>query len=350
MMNRARLRFGAALLLAVTAATVLTAWYTVQRKQDANTAPGPASQVDPAGGTQNNPPFAGAERYYWPNGDVLQGLPSWPVQAAWNALAPDELVLGVSVGKEARAYPLNVLDDYIEQKAVNDTLGGQPILVTFCDLCHSGIVYSRTVSGHVLTLAADGRLWRKNMILYDRETDSRWSQFTGRAQTGPLTGTALVMLPSVVTDWQSWLREHPDGTVAFLPHDQRRFVRGYYRDFDDFVLGLDDPGQAGHWSLKTLSHLGCVNAEWHGQRVVAVLDRASTTARVYSRNLAERVLSFTVDGELIRDAETGSRWEPATGKAVAGQLTGHILQPLPRAILARREAWLAFHPSSVVIR
>jgi|GEM_PF-1920889 len=349
MRNRARLGFVAALLLAVTAATVLTAWYTVQSRQDANTAPRPVFQVDPAGGTADDQPFAGAERYYWPNGDVQRGLPSRPVQAAWDVLAPDELVLGVAVGKEARAYPLNVLDDYIEQKAVNDTLGGQPILVTFCDLCYSGIVYSRKVGEQVLTLAADGRLWRKNMILYDRETDSRWSQLTGRAQTGPLSGASLVMLPSVVTDWQSWRREHPGGTVAFLPHDQRRFIRAYYRDFDDFVLGLDDGGQAGHWDLKTLSRLGLVNAEWHGQPVVAVLGRASTTARVYRRNLAERLLSFAVDGELIRDAETGSRWQPATGKAVAGQLTGYVLQPLPRAIIARREAWLAFHPDSVAV-
>ncbi|HEV3084817.1 MAG TPA: DUF3179 domain-containing (seleno)protein [Gemmataceae bacterium] len=351
MMKRTRLRsVVAALLLAVTVATVLTGWYTVQSRQDASTlASRPGFQVDPAGGTPIDQGFAGAERYYWPNGDVLRGLPSRPVQAAWNVLAPDELVLGVTVGKEARAYPLNVLDDYIEQKAVNDTLDGQPILVTFCDLCYSGIVYSRKVGGQVLTLAADGRLWRKNMILYDQETESRWSQLTGRAQAGPLSGAALVILPSVVTDWQSWRREHPGGTVAFLPHDQRRFIRAYYRDFDDFVLGLDDGGQAGHWNLKTLSRVGVVNAEWHGQPVVAVLDRASTTARVYRRNLAERLLSFTVDGELIRDAETGSRWQPATGKAVAGQLTGYVLQPLSRAIIARREAWLAFHPDSVAV-
>jgi hypothetical protein len=76
-----------------------------------------------------------AERHYWPNGDVLRGLPSRPAQGAWNVLAPDELVLGVTVGKEARAYPLNVLDDYIEQNAVNDTLGGQPILIDVLGNC-----------------------------------------------------------------------------------------------------------------------------------------------------------------------------------------------------------------------
>ena len=78
-------------------------------------------------------------------------------------------------------------------------------------------MYARQLDGRVLTLAVDGRLWKESMVLYDQETNTRWSQMTGVAQTVPLKGKTLNPLPSVMTDWRTWRRMHTDGSVVVLP-------------------------------------------------------------------------------------------------------------------------------------
>ena len=111
---------------------------------------------------------------------------------------------------------------------VNDTLGGVPVSLPYCTLCGAGILFDGRVAGRAtpFTFGSSGLLWRSNKLMYDRQTDSLWNQFTGRPVTGKLTGsaTALAVLPLVTTSWRAWRRAHPETTVLSL---DTGFVRDY---------------------------------------------------------------------------------------------------------------------------
>ncbi len=262
-----------------------------------------------------------------------------------DALNPEERVLGLAVGDDARAYPLCMLVEEPRRKVLNDTLGGEAVAVTWCDACHSAVAYSRNVDGRTLTFAIAGLLWNDSMVLNDQETGSGWSQLLGRAMTGPLKGKELRPLPALVTDWRTWCRLHPDSTVAWLPFTSAEYRQELERVPGQFVLGIAAGGEARSWGLDQLLKAGAVNDTWAGRPVLAVLDRPSLTVRLFDRTLAPRALTFRLDGDLLTDAETGSTWEAITGRAVAGPLAGQHLTPLP-ATLASRGAWQKFHPRS----
>jgi hypothetical protein len=292
------------------------------------------------------PSFAeGQKRYIVPQAPLVEA-PIKPLAEVKDRLAPADLVLGVAVGEEARAYPINMLTFEPRRKVLNDTLGGQPVVVTWCDACHSGIVYSREVDGQTLVFAVDGRLWKDSLVMHDEATRSLWSQLQGKAQHGKWAGTHLRPLPSVVTDWQTWVRTHPASTVAWFKGSEREFTTAMYQDAGRFVLGIAEGQRARAWTFADLARRGAVNDTWEGRPVVAVLEPSSKTARVYDRQVGGRTLTFRLDGAGLVDQETGTAWEPTTGEAVSGPLAGQRLSPLA-AVVAFRDAWLGFHPRSV---
>jgi hypothetical protein len=275
--------------------------------------------------------------------DPATEFPVVPAGEVTETLTPGELVLGVTIGKEARAYPVNMLNVFPERKILNDTLGGQAIAVTWCDRCLTGIVFARELDRRTLTLGVEGRLWKENMIMYDRETHSQWSQFQGEAKAGPLKGKKLRQIPSVLTDWRSWRRLHPEGTVVELPYMLRQFTRYSFPKLGRLVLGISAGGKARAWGLDELDRTRVREDEWDGKPVLALFDRAGVSARLYQRTLRGRILSFRYDGDRLTDGETGSTWEPVTGRALTGPLAGQHLVPLP-AFVCYRWVWEQFHP------
>ena len=125
-------------------------------------------------------------------------------------MRPDEYVIGITDGRTAKAYSAWHLNGH---EIVNDRLGDRPIAVTWCPLCFTGIVYDRRVGDRVLSFGVSGMLWRENLVMYDRDTDSWWSQATGKAIRGHFEGKALTMLAATMTTWQDWLTRHPDTLV-----------------------------------------------------------------------------------------------------------------------------------------
>jgi hypothetical protein len=83
----------------------------------------------------------------------------------------------------------------IWHEIVNDTLAGRAIAVTYCPLCNAAIVFDRTVEGSETTFGTTGKLRNSDLVMYDRETDSWWQQFTGEAITGSRTGVELEVIP-----------------------------------------------------------------------------------------------------------------------------------------------------------
>jgi len=145
-------------------------------------------------------------------------------------LQEDDLVLGAIVNGEARAYPHGILWWH---EIVNDVLGGKPILVTFCPLTGSGIVYDPEVDGRGLNFGVSGLLFDNNLILFDRSTDSLWSQMRLEAICGPFQGTRPKLLPVVQATWAAWKSLHPETTVV-------SFNTGFRRNYDAYPYGSYD--------------------------------------------------------------------------------------------------------------
>lgn len=130
-------------------------------------------------------------------------------------------VLALEYNGVAKAYPIRILNWH---EVVNDTFNGKPVVVTFCPLCLSGIVYDPENGGHKLTFGVSGKIYKSNLLMYDRESGSLWSQMLQRAITGPLAGTVLAMLPAEHSTWEYWRSQHP-GTMVLSPDT------GYKRDY-----------------------------------------------------------------------------------------------------------------------
>ncbi|MCR9120858.1 MAG: DUF3179 domain-containing protein [Phyllobacteriaceae bacterium] len=145
-------------------------------------------------------------------------------------LEPQEPVVGLTIDGDARAYPLRILTWH---EIVNDVVGGTPVAVTYCPLCNSAPVFERTVDGRVLEFGTTGKLKDSNLIMYDRQTETWWQQFTGEAIVGEMTGAELTLVPARLQSWAEFSAENPNGRVL-VPNNtgMRDYGRNPYRSYD----------------------------------------------------------------------------------------------------------------------
>ena len=145
-------------------------------------------------------------------------------------LAPIEAVVAVEVNGDARAYPLRIL---MWHEIVNDEIGGVPVSVTYCPLCNSAIAFDRRLDGRVLDFGTTGKLRNSDLVMYDRQTESWWQQFTGEAIVGTLTGSELTFVPSLLQSLEQFAAEHPDGQVLIPTNpNMRAYGRNPYAGYD----------------------------------------------------------------------------------------------------------------------
>ncbi len=144
------------------------------------------------------------------------------VENAGSFLKETDRVLAFTLDGVSRAYPVKILNWH---ELVNDHVNGRPVIITFCPLCGTGMMFDRSIDGREYTFGVSGLLYESDMLLYDHQTGSLWSQIAGKAVTGKMSGTKLKLLPVVNTTWGRWKRERPD-TVALTPDT------GYKRDYD----------------------------------------------------------------------------------------------------------------------
>lgn len=178
-----------------------------------------------------------------PDWDGHEVDPAYRTDGGGSGLGAAHPVIGVSWPGGSRAYPLSILQYH---EAVND-VAGDPLLVTYCPLCASGMVARRVVQGAVSAFAVTGLLWiperilareserrgrsfgvtadgretavrlTGNLVLYDARTHSYWSQLLARAVCGPATGEDLSIRPSTVATWADWRADHPETEVLLPP-------------------------------------------------------------------------------------------------------------------------------------
>jgi len=108
---------------------------------------------------------------------------------------------------------------------VNDSIAGRPVVVTYCPLCGTGMAFDARVKGRNRTFGVSGLLYNSDVLMYDRQTRSLWSQLKMQAIAGPSAGAKLTWLPLEHTTWSSWRNRHPASLV--LSRDT-----GHTRDYD----------------------------------------------------------------------------------------------------------------------
>jgi len=140
-------------------------------------------------------------------------------KADW--LSDDELGLGVVHKNEARFYPFRIL---VYHEIVNDFIQDDPILVTYCPLCFTGIGFIREIDNEQVEFGVSGKLYNSELVMYDRKTDSYWPQTLGKAVYGPSTGKVIKKIPTDTVKWGDWKKVHPDTRV--LSKDTG-FLRSY---------------------------------------------------------------------------------------------------------------------------
>ena len=146
------------------------------------------------------------------------------------AYADREPVIQLVFGDVARAYPLSVLTWH---EIVNDTFAGVPVAVTYCPLCNASIVFDRRFDGRILDFGTTGLLRNSDLIMYDRQTESWWQQFTGQAIVGRHAGATLDFIPSRVVSFGEFRSTHPDGEVLVPADDAfRDYGRNPYVNYD----------------------------------------------------------------------------------------------------------------------
>lgn len=145
-------------------------------------------------------------------------------------LDPQEPVITFSHQGDVKAYPLRIL---IWHEIVNDVVGGKPVTVTYCPLCNSSIVFDRSFEGKILDFGTTGLLRNSDLVMYDRQSQTWWQQFTGQGLVGTHAGKSLKMLPSRIDSFEVFRTDHPNGKVL-VPNDPdiRSYGRNPYVGYD----------------------------------------------------------------------------------------------------------------------
>ena len=260
-----------------------------------------------------------------------------------------DLVIGVELNGESKAYPLGPLT---YREMVNDFVGGVPILVTWEPSSYTVLVVDRRVAGKPHTFGNKGALLAGGMTWWDHETGSIWSQPSGRAVGGSLKGTGLDLIAADLVPWSTWLAHHPDTLVLrpetlVLELSELVLSAPGQRFRPDFVIGIVLGEKAKAYPFTSLSEAGVLN-DLLGHTPVAVLADAGTKAvHVFVREVGGTELEFTLEDGRLTDRQTDSTWSPADGMAVDGPLQGSRLERLAY-ITAFQRAWQGFYPGSEV--
>lgn len=299
-----------------------------------------------------------------------------PASAALERLNEQEPVIVFEYEGEAKGYPLSIL---IWHEIVNDEVGGKPVSVTFCPLCNASIVFDREFDGEILDFGTTGRLRNSDLIMYDRQSETWWQQFTGEGIVGRHAGRQLDFLSSQVLSFGDFVELYEDGLVLETPSFRRQYGANPYRGYDtssspflydgeiderlpalERVVGVDLDGEVTAYSFADASEAGVINDELagtplvvlHKDGTVSALDTATIadgrdigSIGVFNRAVDDLTLTFADNGDgTFSDEETGSTWL-ITGEAVEGELAGTQLD----SILSFDHfwfAWSAFFPDT----
>lgn len=222
-------------------------------------------------------------------------------------------------GEVPRAYPIRYLTWH---EIVNDRIGDVPVSVTFCPLCNSALVFDGRLDGKELTFGVSGKLRNSDMIMYDRQTESWWQQFTGEAIVGDLLGSTLTTVPGWMESYAEFKDRNPDGLLMKEPQARRSYGENPYAGYDSlskpFLYNGENPPHGieplarvlrigdNAWPLERLRKEGEINEAgyrivWADSGQTSALDKRRISAsknvgtvRVFDANSGKPVVHEVV--------------------------------------------------------
>ena len=242
-------------------------------------------------------------------------------------LKDEDRILALSQGKEAKAYPIKILNWH---EVVNDTIGGSPVVVSFCPLCGTGIGFDAEAQGKTLTFGVSGLLYQSDLLMYDHQTESLWSQIEMEAVAGPLTGTKLTHLFLEHTTWGEWREAHPTTLVLSTK-------TGHFRDYDR------DPYSGYAQRRDLMFDVTRFDPTYHPKEWVLGLeiDGVFKAYPFVELKKLHEPLADRVNGQKVH-----IHFNPHTQSASVTDADG---QPMP-SLMAFWFAWYAFHPDTHVFK
>ncbi len=301
-----------------------------------------------------------------------------------------EPVIAIEINGVAKAYPLNILTMH---EISNDMLEGIPILVTYCPLCNSGIVYNRTLNYNnkkeILEFEASGMLRNSDMVMLDRKTETLWQQLMGIAIVGTYNEAQLDILPSLIISVEEFFMRYPNGKILSkktgFTQVEKRYGFNPYKKYDEKtnplqqffdsdkvdkrllamerIVDIEHNGDYKIYSFKSVAKKGVINDIFKTKKIVlfykpgtvSVLDEHDISTSkdvgsvtVFNAVVEKQHVTFKKKRGVFIDNETSSKWD-ITGHCYEGELKGTQLRIEPHSNHFAF-AWLAFHPESEIYK
>lgn len=278
-------------------------------------------------------------------------------------LQDSDFVVGLNVNGDIRAYPLQIL---VWHEIVNDEVGGIPVAVTYCPLCFTNQVFSRSINGTIVEFGTSGKLYNSNLVMYDRTSKSLWSQALGEGIVGQYAGMKLERIPFDLAYWKEWKQLYPNTKVLSRDRSTRPYGADPYGDYytssevlfpvsnrDDrlglkeIVVGLENGGMYKAYNVEDIQNQKIVNDQMNNKSL-AFFSLYPFMVRAYDPTANGDILRFQYDSETNNfiDNQTNSLWN-FDGKSIDGPLKGTVLSRLPFDEGFWFE-WVAFHPKTEV--
>ena len=272
----------------------------------------------------------------------------------------NKLIIGVTMNGRAKAYPIDIIG-YHHQ--IQDSIDGQPILVTYCTVCRTGRVYSPKINGIPQQFRLVG-MDHFNAMLEDVTTKSWWQQATGTAITGKLKGTQLIEIPAKQMRLSNWIDQHPN-TSILLPDvafkieyaDLKGFDNGTIKSslekrdtsswkFKSWIVGINLNGKAKAYDWNYLVKKTLINDAIMENPIIIVVEDNQQSFYAFSSLVNDEILQFskTAEADKLIDLQTNSVWT-RSGKCVNGPLNGTQLKSI-QAYQEFWHSWQYFHPKT----
>ena len=299
-------------------------------------------------------------------------------QLAAQWLKPNDPVIALEINGDARAYPLQILTWH---EIINDFVGEIAVTITFCPLCNSAIVFKRNHQGITYDFGTSGLLRHSDLVMYDRQTESLWQQFTGEAIVGVMTGEQLMMIPSGLIGFEQFQAAYPAGKILSKETGySREYGRNPYPGYDDIrnnpflfrdplderlpamarVVTVSDGKYHNAYPVELLEKLRVIHHQLGNQAVVIFhqdgVSSALDTTRIANGDdvgatgvfvplVGKQELTFVKERGFV-DEQTGSHWN-IVGQAILGPLKGKQLERLVHADQFWF-SWGAFRPDTLI--
>jgi hypothetical protein len=298
-----------------------------------------------------------------------------------------EPVIVIENNGVAKAIPLNILTYH---EIVNDNIGDLYFSASYCPLCNSAIAFNRKLNfkgkDYLLDFGVSGMLRGSNLIMWDRQTETWWQQFTGIGMVGELNKVELEMLPAQIISLEDFITNYPEGEVLSnetgFERQQQRYGTNVYEEYDskpnprlffgeiddrlpamERVIDIHSKGEFKIYPHSTVAREKVINDEYNGLKLVlffqsgtnSILDvkdiskaKDIGSITVFERLVDGKELTFIKKGNSFKDNETGSTWT-ITGKCVKGKLKDEKLTPI-RYGNHFAFSWFAFNPESEIYK